>query len=84
MKVAVIGLGYWGPNLVRNLLALGEDVYIFDQVPGRAVALSQRFPECTIANSAESIFNDPAIEAVALAVPLQEHCTLVIRALRAG
>ncbi|MCK5601289.1 Gfo/Idh/MocA family oxidoreductase [Candidatus Pacearchaeota archaeon] len=84
MKIAVIGLGYWGPNLVRNFLALKQEVFLFDKIANRSIKIAKSFPGSVPVESWKCILNDPSIEAIALAVPLPSHFTLAIDVLDAG
>jgi UDP-2-acetamido-3-amino-2,3-dideoxy-glucuronate N-acetyltransferase len=84
MKIAVIGTGYWGPNIVRNLVALRHKVFVFDRIPERSARMVEQFPQCSKLNSLDSILNERTIESVAIAVPLRDHYDLVIKSLRAG
>lgn len=84
MIIAVIGVGYWGPNIVRNLLALNHDVYIYDIDPERLRSTYKRFPKCRPARSLSQILKNSNIEAVAIAVPLPSHTELAIQFLKAG
>ena len=85
-RVAVIGLGYWGPNLVRNFYdALGPDLRACcDCDATRASAIAKRYPDLHIAPRAEAIFAADDIDAVALATPVGTHYTLAKAALEAG
>ena len=83
MKIGVIGLGYWGPNIVRNLLAMHHEVCVFDRQEDRVRSVHSRYPDTVPVGSLDGIVVDPSIEAVALAVPVTEHCGLVIRCLQA-
>ena len=82
MKVGVVGLGYWGPNIVRNMLDLNQDVTIFDRDEARIRTTRERFPACNVASSLGELLSDPAIAAIAIAVPLPCHCEIVIRVLQ--
>ena len=84
MRIGVIGLGYWGPNLVRNLLALGHRVHVYDRDRERVEAAAVRFPEVVAATSLAAILDDPELAAVAIAVPLTQHAPLIVQALDAG
>ena len=84
MKIGVIGTGYWGPNIVRNLILLNQDVTIYDINQTNLQKTLQRFQECKTAKSLEDILQNPEIFAVAIAVPLKTHYELVFKALQAG
>ena len=76
VNVAMIGLGYWGPNLLRNLVSLG-DVRVSalcDLDMKRAEANRKRFcPDARIVADYRSLGDDPQIEAVVVATPIRTH-----------
>src|SRR6266852_7211377 len=86
LRVAVIGAGYWGPNLVRNLNeAPGADpVAVADLSPERLEAIHKRFPAVKTTIDHRSLFADPAIDAVCIATPVGTHRTLAEEAFAAG
>jgi len=84
MKIGVIGTGYWGPNIVRNLILLNQDLIIYDINQTNLQKTLQRFQECKAAKSLEDILQNPEIVAVAIAVPLKTHYELVFKSLQAG
>ena len=84
--VAVIGLGYWGPNLLRNF---GEspdaDVrLVCDLRRERLDAAAARYPKVQTTTDVADVWSDPAIDAVAIATPVSTHFDLAMAALRAG
>jgi predicted dehydrogenase len=86
LNVAVIGLGYWGPNLVRNLqeLPLVGAVTACDLRPEPLEAITRRFPAVVATTSFEDTIADPAVDAVLIATPVSTHHVLADAALRAG
>jgi predicted dehydrogenase len=84
MKIGVIGTGYWGPNIIRNLLALNQELVIYDNNNSNALSALKRFPECKAVSSLEDILHNPEIIAVAIVVQLRFHYQLVIDSLSAG
>ena len=86
VRVSVVGLGYWGPNLVRNLQELpGADVVqVCDARPARLEAMSRRYPSVEPTESFADVLGNPDVEAVALATPVATHFPLARAALRAG
>ncbi len=73
--VGVIGLGYWGPNLLRNITAnrRTEKVVICDKDPGRLNKIGARFASCHKTLDCADIFNDPEIDAVVIATTVSTH-----------
>lgn len=86
VRVAVVGLGYWGPNLVRNLMELecAEVAMICDSQPERLEAMSRRFSGVPATASYADILADDTIDAVAIATPVTSHHPLALAALEAG
>ena len=83
---AVVGLGYWGPNLVRNLheLPLVKRIVACDREPTRLEAVSRRFPAVDTTTSYEEVLADPGVDAVVIATPISTHYELAAAALDAG
>ena len=84
LGIAVIGAGYWGPNLVRNFGASPdwnlELVCDLDLERARRVA----GPHVEVTDSVERVLDDPRIDAVAIATPARTHHGLALQALSAG
>ncbi len=76
--MAVVGLGYWGPNLVRNLHDLPDaDVALVCDLQESAVAaVTHRYPAVGGTTSFEDVLADPSIEAVVIATPVSTHFRL--------
>ncbi len=86
MNIAVIGIGYWGPNLVRNFVKHSSvsKVYCYDVDEKRVHAVCKEFPTVIAASSYEQILNDPSIEAIVLSTPVASHFDLAVQALEHG
>ncbi|MEV7966769.1 Gfo/Idh/MocA family oxidoreductase [Sphaerisporangium sp. NPDC088356] len=84
--LAVIGAGYWGPNLVRNAMATPELrlSWLCDLDKDRAKAVLGHYTTVKATSSIEQVLNDPAVEAIAIATPARTHFDLVRAALEAG
>ena len=84
--LAVIGAGYWGPNLVRT--ALGTPAlqleWLCDLDEKRARAVLGRYTTVKTTASYDQVLADPAVSAVAIATPAATHFDLVRAALEAG
>lgn len=86
MKAAVIGTGYWGPNLIRNFLALDEidDVVACDRDEGRLAKMQKNFYGIETATDYEEVIDRADIDIVAIATPVSSHHEIAKRALTAG
>lgn len=85
MKIAVVGAGYWGPNLIRNLLGVNrvKGVIACDRDPARLDLLKGRFPQIEVTSDLDGLLRDPDVAAVALATPISTHFPLGVRVLEA-
>ncbi len=83
-KIAVIGSGYWGRNLVRNFYELGVLACVCDRSPESLNAIKNQFPEVEISSSFEQVLANEKIDAVAIATPAEMHYPMVCKALSAG
>jgi len=83
-RVAVVGVGYWGKNLVRNFHGLGALAALCDAVPGAGARLSQEYPAVPFHADFRSVLADENIDAVALATPAIMHYEMARAALEAG
>jgi predicted dehydrogenase len=83
---AVVGCGYWGPNLARNLAERSEfDLRaLCDRDPAQLRTLAQRHPQARAVEDLDEVLYDDTVEAVVFATPPQTHYPLVKRALEAG
>ncbi len=83
MNIAIIGIGYWGPNLVRNFLVQREvnSIIACDISASRLTQLKQIFPNIKFENDPNKIFNDKNIDAVVIATPVNTHYELAQKAI---
>jgi predicted dehydrogenase len=86
VNLAVVGLGYWGPNLLRVLYEMeGVNVAaICDLDADRLERFGRRYPSVHQSRNYEAILRDPEIDGVVLATPVYTHFDLASRALHAG
>jgi len=86
MRMAVIGTGYWGKNLVRVACEIlgPEQVTVFDVNAESLRTIADQHPGISVAPSYGSVLNDRMIEIVSLATPVSTHVTLAKEALCAG
>lgn len=86
IRIGVIGYGYWGPNIVRNLQKVqGARVDIIcDKSPEMLRRVRQAHPETTVTTDANDILCSPKIDAVAVITPVWTHFQLAKTALENG
>src|SRR2546423_6452205 len=75
LRIAVVGAGYWGPNVVRTLTELPDCAvaYVCDRAPGRLRYIGGRFPRLRLTARLEDRLADPSVGAGALVAPLSSH-----------
>jgi len=83
-KIAVIGAGYWGKNLVRVFHELGVLKTICDKDKETLVSFSQKYPLVEVTQEVNDIFSDKEIAAVVIATPAVTHYDLAKRSLLSG
>jgi predicted dehydrogenase len=86
IRVAVVGLGYWGPNLLRNFNEVPEAVVtcVCDRRAQTFEKIHRRYPAIRCRTSYERVLADPKLDAVAIATPVATHYALASAALEAG
>ncbi len=86
LNVGVIGLGYWGPNLVRNFKALTSCRLksICDKSQARLRHLQNLYSDVQTFTEASDLIDDPEISAISIATPVAFHFDLAKAALEAG
>ncbi len=86
VRVGVVGLGYWGPNLARNFDALAgaELRWLCDGRPEVLERVALGHPGTRTTTDIEELLADPDLDAVALATPVPTHGPLAVRVLEAG
>ena len=87
VRVAIVGLGYWGPNLARNLASL-EGVAVMslcDVDANRAANIAKRFcPRAEVVTDVKTVAADPKIDAVVVATPIKSHYQIASLLLASG
>jgi predicted dehydrogenase len=86
IRIGVIGYGYWGPNLVRNLMETegAHVVSCADLRPDRRALAQRRYPTLKVVDDADAIIDDAALDAVVIATPLSTHHEFAKRAVQQG
>jgi len=81
-KIAVIGCGYWGKNLVRNFAELGALAAVCDANQSQACKMAEQYQTQEL--SLDQILENPNISGVVIAAPAAQHSDLTARALKSG
>ena len=84
--IAIVGYGYWGPNLVRNfsLTPGARVVAVCDLQDERLAPIRAQYSAVRTTTSFDSLLLDPAVDAIVVATPVSSHFPLAMRALEAG
>ena len=85
-NVAVVGCGYWGPNLVRNFSSLKDCQvkFVCDLDHVRLAHMKNTYPNVETTSQCDVVFEDNDIDAVAIATPVSSHHELASKSLMAG
>jgi predicted dehydrogenase len=86
LRLAVIGAGHWGPNLIRNFHnhQTSEVAWVIDRDAARRELTRGRYPEVQVGSDAAAALADPDVDAVVIATPTVTHYEITAAALRAG
>jgi predicted dehydrogenase len=86
MKIGVVGLGYWGPNLARNFDRLPDTElrWLCDASDEALARWGAAFPSAQATTSLDDLLADDSLDAVAVATPVPTHAELAQRVLAAG
>src|SRR2546425_174747 len=86
IRIGVIGYGYWGPNVVRNLRSLeGCDLAaVCDRSPAALQRVAQAYPDLTVTADPTDLMLSPKIDAIAVVTPVCTHFELAKAALQNG
>ena len=86
LRFGVVGIGYWGPNIVRNLFELpaAEVKYVCDTRPETISRITLRYPSIRVTPRFQDLLDDDEIDAIAIATPVSSHFGLAFAALQAG
>jgi predicted dehydrogenase len=86
INIAQLGVGYWGPNLLRNLVANKNCriTSVVDPSIERRNYVQSLYPAIEVSDNPSTVFDDPSINAVVIATPVNTHFELAMRALNSG
>ena len=83
-NIAVVGVGYWGRNLVRNFHSLGALAALCDVEMSVEASYREKYRDVTFYDNFGKVLSDPSVKAVALATPAVSHYEMARKALQAG
>jgi UDP-2-acetamido-3-amino-2,3-dideoxy-glucuronate N-acetyltransferase len=83
-RIACLGAGYWGRNLVRNFDELGALAWICDTDPQMLQELGPKYPTAKYTSCVDDVLTDDSVAGVVVATPAETHTDLIRRALQAG
>src|SRR2546425_12755712 len=86
IRMGVVGYGYWGPNIVRNLRSLEgcQLAAVCDQTPAALQRVRQAYPDLPVTRKPYDLLTSPEIDAVAVVTPVSTHFDLAKVALENG
>jgi len=86
LNIALVGAGYWGPNLIRNFNEIDHCrmAWVCESKPGRQQYVKERFPDVPVTDDLDAVLNDRSVDAVVIATPVSTHRDIAVAALRAG
>lgn len=86
IKIAVVGAGHWGPNLIRNFHqgTVSQVRWVVDTDAKRLETVKVRFPDVQVTHDVAQAFSDPEVTAVVISTPTSTHFALAKAALTAG
>src|SRR4030042_653330 len=86
INVALVGAGYWGPNLARSFFQLKETNLSFccDLYKSKVEKIGSLFPSVKVTQDFYQLLKDPKIDAIAIATPAKTHFSLAQKSLLAG
>lgn len=86
LRVGVVGVGHWGPNLVRNFAdsPRAELAWLCDKNPKALSAVAARHPGARHSSELDDLLVDPDLDAVVVATPISTHHAIAAAALDAG
>ena len=82
--IGVVGLNYWGPNLVRNFNDLANLTWLCDLDEEHLNPIAARYPNARATTSFDDLLADDELDAVVIATPVPTHYALAKQALEAG
>jgi len=84
VRLAQVGIGQWGKNLLRNFAELADVTWLCDADPQRLAEFGARHPSARTTQQLDQVLADESLDGVVVATPVPTHYELSKRALEAG
>lgn len=86
VSIGIVGLGYWGPNWLRNFAMLegAELRWGCDLSKDRTTKFARQYPAVRFTQNIDDLLKDPSLDAIVIATPTSSHFPLALKALKAG
>ena len=84
VRIGVVGLGYWGPNVVRNMSRVADLAWCCDLSAENRERYAPQYPQARFTADFDDLLGDPSVDAIAIASSVPTHHPLGLRALAAG
>jgi len=86
LNIAQIGVGYWGPNLLRNLVANKSCrvKMVVDLAKERREYVNSLYPAIQVTDDVNQVLQDPEVKGLIIATPVKSHFDLSVKGLEAG
>jgi predicted dehydrogenase len=84
VRIGVVGLGYWGPNVVRNMSRVADLAWCCDLSAESRERYAPQYPQTRFTADFDDLLDDPAVDAIAVASSVPTHHPLGLRAIAAG
>jgi predicted dehydrogenase len=83
VRVGLVGLGYWGPNLARNFDELANLAWLCDSSAEKQAEFARRYPMARMTGDLDALLTDETLDAVVIATPVPTHYAIAKRVLEA-
>jgi predicted dehydrogenase len=84
VRIGVVGLGYWGPNVVRNMSRVADLAWCCDLSAENRDRYAPQYPQTRFTGDFDDLLGDPTVDAIAVASSVPTHHPLGLRAISAG
>lgn len=85
-NIALVGVGYWGPNILRNLMLCenANVLLVCDLDKNKLKQISHLYPQLKTTTDFNEVINNKEIKSVIIATPIQTHFSLAKKVLESG